>query len=133
VVEILSGRVLVRPVDPERSLAFYRDVLGLAIYREFPGGTVFFLGGGYLEVSGRRDPGEGAPGEQTDERVRLWLQVRDLTAAHQELVARGATVVREPRHEAWGLDEMWVLDPDGLRIALVQVPPEHPLRRDPRP
>ncbi len=126
-MEILAGRVLIRPVDAQRSLAFYRDVLGLATVREFPGGTVFFLGGGFLEVSGRRDPGE-----RTDERVRLWLQVRDLAAAHRELLARGAAVLREPRREPWGLDEMWVADPDGVRIAVVEVPPEHPMRRDPR-
>jgi predicted enzyme related to lactoylglutathione lyase len=126
-VEVLAGRVLVRPVDHARSVAFYRDVLGLAVYREFPGGTVFFLGGGYLEVSGQADA-SAAP----DSRVRLWVQVRDLAATHRELVARGATVVREPRREPWGLDEMWLADPDGLRIAVVAVPPEHPLRRDPR-
>ncbi len=84
-MEVLSGRVLIRPTDPARSTAFYRDVLGLAVFREFPGGTVFFLGGGYLEVSGRADPGPA------DERVRLWVQVRDLAAAHRELVARGAS------------------------------------------
>jgi catechol 2,3-dioxygenase-like lactoylglutathione lyase family enzyme len=126
-MEILAGRVLVRPTDPPRSLAFYRDVLGLAVYREFPGGTVFFLGGGYLEVSGRAESTE-----DPDERARLWVQVRDLAAAHRELVTRGATVLREPRREPWGLDEMWVADPDGLRIAVVEVPPEHPMRRDPR-
>jgi predicted enzyme related to lactoylglutathione lyase len=126
-VEVLAGRVLLRPTDPARSVAFYRDVLGLAVYREFPGGTVFFLGGGYLEVSGRADD---AP---AGEHVRLWLQVRDLDAAHRELVARGATVLREPRREPWGLDEMWLADPDGVRIVVVEVPPEHPMRRDPRP
>ena len=126
-MEVLAGRVLVRPVDHGRSLAFYRDVLGLAVYREFPGGTVFFLGGGYLEVSGTAEPGGD------DGRVRLWVQVRDLPAAHRELLARGATVVREPRREPWGLDEMWITDPDGLHICVIEVPPEHPIRRDPRP
>ena len=126
-MDVLAARVLVTPVDPARSLAFYRDVLGLAVYREFPGGTVFFLGGGYLEVSGR-----AVEPISPDFRVRLWIQVRDLGAAHRELVARGATVVREPRREPWGLDEMWIVDPDGLHIAVVAVPPEHPLRRDPR-
>jgi len=126
-VEILAGRVLIRPVDPARTLAFYRDVLGLATYREFPGGTVFFLGGGFLEVSGRGEPAAD------DGRVRLWVQVRDLAAAHRDLLARGATVVREPRREPWGLDEMWLADPDGLLIGVVEVPPEHPMRRDPRP
>ena len=127
-MEILAGRVLVRPTDPERSLAFYRDVLELAVYREFPGGTVFFLGGGYLEVSGRAESVA-----EPDGRVRLWVQVRDLATAHRELVARGATVLREPRREPWGLDEMWVADPDGLRIGVIEVPPTHPLRGDPRP
>jgi catechol 2,3-dioxygenase-like lactoylglutathione lyase family enzyme len=121
-VEILAGRVLLRPVDMERSLAFYRDVLGLAIAREFPGGTVFFLGGGFLELSGRAE----APGSDA---VALWLQVRDLAAAERALAGH---VVRGPQKEPWGLIEMWVADPDGTRIVLVQVPPEHPLRGDNR-
>jgi hypothetical protein len=33
-MEVLNSRVLLRPTDPERSRAFYRDTLGLAIYRE---------------------------------------------------------------------------------------------------
>ena len=53
-------------------------------------------------------------------------------ATAHALAARGATVLREPRREPWGLDEMWIADPDGLRIAVVEVPPEHPMRRDPR-
>jgi hypothetical protein len=28
---------------------------------------------------------------------------------------------------------MWIEDPDGVRIVLVEVPADHPLRRDPRP
>ncbi|MGE3285551.1 MAG: VOC family protein [Pseudonocardia sp.] len=124
-MEVLAGRILLHPTDPERSLAFYRDVLGLAIYREFTGGTVFFLGSGFLELSGRADTPAG-------DAVALWVQVRDLTAAHRALTERGVTVVRGPRREPWGLDEMWVVDPDGVRIAVVEVPPGHPLRRDNR-
>jgi catechol 2,3-dioxygenase-like lactoylglutathione lyase family enzyme len=125
-VEILASRVLLRPRDPERTRAFYRDVLGLAVFREFPGGTVFFTGGGYLEVSGAAHDGP-AP-----ESVALWLQVRDLAAAHADLAARGVEIVRAPQREPWGLDEMWVADPDGVRIVLVRIPPEHPMRRDVR-
>jgi len=94
-VEVLAGRVLIHPTDLARSTAFYRDVLGLAVFREFPGGTVFFLGGGYLEVSGRA-AGQTAGG------VQLWMQVRDLAAAHRELAAREVTVLREPRREQHG-------------------------------
>jgi hypothetical protein len=27
---------------------------------------------------------------------------------------------------------MWIEDPDGVRLVLVEVPADHPLRRDPR-
>jgi hypothetical protein len=40
--------------------------------------------------------------------------------------------VREPAAEPWGLIEMWIEDPDGIRIVLVEVPADHPLRRDSR-
>jgi predicted enzyme related to lactoylglutathione lyase len=61
--------------------------------------------------------------------VALWLQVRDLAAARQKLGERGVPILREPRREPWGLLEMWIADPDGLRICIVEVPAEHPLRR----
>jgi catechol 2,3-dioxygenase-like lactoylglutathione lyase family enzyme len=132
-MEILSSRVLLRPRDPEASRAFYRDVLGLAVYREFGPpehrGTVFFLGGGFLEVSGARpDASEDA----ADRSVQLWMQVRDVAASHRELLAAGVRIVREPRTEFWGLVEMWIADPDGVPIVLVQIPEDHPLRRDQR-
>lgn len=124
-MEILSSRVLVRPVDAERTVAFYRDVLGLAIHREFPGGTVFFLGQGLLEVSGRSE-------REPTEATQLWLQVRDMAAAEAELAGAGVPVLREPRIEPWGLNEMWTADPDGRRIVLVEIPTDHPLRVDVR-
>ncbi|WP_338693682.1 glyoxalase superfamily protein [Streptomyces sp. Q6] len=127
-VHVLSSRVLIRPGDPERSRAFYGETLGLAVYREFgtgpERGTVYFLGGGFLEVSGRAE-GPVAPG------VRLWLQVADVRAAHEDLVARGARVLREPVEEPWGLVEMWIADPDGCEIVLVEVPERHPIRYRP--
>lgn len=124
-MEVLSSRILVRPRDRERSTAFYRDVLGLAVHREFPGGTVFLLGGGYLEVSGQSDDGSNSA-------TAVWLQVRDLAATAAGLAGQGVEVLREPRREPWGLDEMWIVDPDGLRLVLVEVPPEHPMRTDQR-
>ena len=40
--------------------------------------------------------------------------------------------MREPRREAWGLEKTWIADPDGVRIVLVEIPEDHPLRRDQR-
>ena len=125
----MSSRILLRPADLGRSRRFYRDVLGLAVYREFgppeDPGVVFFLGSGLLEVSGR---GAGPLGRS----VMIWLQVRDVGAEHERLAAAGVRILREPAVEPWGLTEMWIEDPDGLRIVLVEVPADHPLRRDAR-
>jgi catechol 2,3-dioxygenase-like lactoylglutathione lyase family enzyme len=123
-MDILSSRVLIRPTDPERSHRFYRDTLGLAIYREFPGGIVFFIGGGHLEVSGHT-PGTQPAGPH----VELWLQVRDLAATEADLRAAGVTILRGRELEPWGLEELWIADPDGVRIVVVEVPEDHPLRR----
>lgn len=127
-MHVLSGRVLLRPTDPERSRAFYGDALGLAIYREFgtgeERGTVYFLGGGFLELSGRAEA-PPAPG------LELWLQVADAAAAHDELRERGVRILRPPERMPWGLIEMWIADPDGVRIVVVEVPEGHPLRYRP--
>jgi predicted enzyme related to lactoylglutathione lyase len=128
-MEVLSSRILLRPVNADRSRRFYRDVLGLAIYREFgppdDPGTVFFLGQGFLEVSGHLDD---TPGRA----LEIWLQVRDVHAERDRLVASGVRVIREPRREPWGLVEMWIEDPDGVRLVIVEIPDDHPLRRDQR-
>jgi catechol 2,3-dioxygenase-like lactoylglutathione lyase family enzyme len=128
-VDILSSRVLIRPTDLDRSRRFYRDTLGLAIYREFgPAdnpGVVFFLGQGLLEVSGHAP----APPVRS---VMLWIQVREVRAEHARLAAASVPIIREPVAEPWGLIEMWIEDPDGVPIVLVEVPADHPLRRDRR-
>ena len=128
-MDILSSRILLRPSDLDRSRRFYRDVLGLAIYREFgppdDPGVVFFLGQGLLEVSGHAT---SPPGRS----VMIWIQVRDIHAEHARLAAAAVRIIRDPVTEPWGLIEMWIEDPDGIRIVLVEVPADHPLRRDPR-
>lgn len=127
-VHVLSSRTLLRPTDPERSRVFYGEKLRLSVYREFgtgpERGTVYFLGGGFLEVSGRSDT-PPSPG------LQLWLQVEDAQAAYEQLVPRGVEMLRPPRKEPWGLIEMWIADPDGVMICIVEVPQDHPMRYRP--
>jgi catechol 2,3-dioxygenase-like lactoylglutathione lyase family enzyme len=125
-VEILTSRILLHPADLDRSLRFYKQAIGLAIYREWgtgpSRGAVFFLGGGLLEVSGGSpQPPSGA--------VELVLQVRDLAATREHLAERGVVAEAEPELKPWGLLEMTVRDPDGLALIFVEVPPGHPRRR----
>ncbi|MGI9123655.1 MAG: VOC family protein [Mycobacterium sp.] len=127
-MDILASRVLFRPADYPLSVAFYRDALGLAIAREYPGGTVFYAGQSLIELAGHGRPANSTgpfPGA-------LWLQVRDIHATQSELIERGVEITREARQEPWGLYEMHVTDPDGIALIFVEVPDYHPLRRDGR-
>ena len=123
-MEVLASRVLLRPADFDRSRAFYAATLGLHPYREFPGGVVFFVGGGYLELSGSEGP--AAVGDK----LSLWLQVRHVDAEWDRLAGAGVDVVEAPVDKPWGLREARLRDPDGVLIVLVEVPDHHPLRRD---
>ncbi len=126
IMEVLSSRVLVRSTDFERSFRFYAQSLGLHVYREWSSGStkgvVFFLGGGFLELSGSSRTG-------ASESVGLWLQVRDVDAVGDELEGAGVDVIELPTDKPWGLREMQIRDPEGLSIVIVEVPETHPLRR----
>ena len=125
-MEILASRMLIRPTDYPRSLSFYRDGLGLAIAREYGAGTVFYAGQSLIELAGH---GSGTDATGTFPGA-LWLQVRDVRATQAELAGRGITISRAAQQEPWGLHEMHVVDPDGITLIFVQIPDDHPLRKD---
>ncbi|GAC55577.1 MULTISPECIES: VOC family protein [Gordonia] len=127
-MEVLSSRVLLLSADPERLQAFYRDQLGLPIHREYPGGIVFFAGNGLIEISSHMKTDAPDPSSN----AALWLQVRDAEATEKQFRDRGVSVTREPRTETWGLIEMHAEDPDGRGIIVVEIPADHPLRKDTR-
>jgi catechol 2,3-dioxygenase-like lactoylglutathione lyase family enzyme len=122
-MEILASRMLIRPADYRRSLGFYRDEIGLAIARDYGAGTVFYAGQSLIELAGHGTPNAGGT---------MWLQVRDVYATENELKSRGVPITRGARQEPWGLHELHVTDPDGVLLIFVQVPDDHPLRRDSR-
>jgi predicted enzyme related to lactoylglutathione lyase len=129
-MEVLASRIILRPKNVDETLSFYRDRLRLGIFREYPGGVVFFAGQSLLEIAAHGQAGgrSTADGEPTAGATIL-LQVRDVEAARAELESAGVEIVRPPRTEPWGLTEMWIADPDGTRIVVVEVPPDHPQRR----
>ncbi len=126
-VQVLQSRVLLRSADMDAALDFYERRLGLVRYRDWGedgnGGVVFFLGGGYLEITECDDDDPPPAG------LRLWLQVQDVAAACDELTSRGVTISDPPERKPWGLVEATVHDPDGVALVLVETPVDHPLRR----
>lgn len=126
-MEVLSSRTIIVTTDLELSRSFFEDTLGLKVFREYGSagvvtGVVFFLGGGFLELT-------TGPTATVGEAVKLWLQVADLGAEEARLREAGAVVKKPAERMPWGLNEMWIEDPHRIEIRLVEVPPEHPLRR----
>lgn len=129
-LHVLRTRVLLAPRDFAASLRFYEEQLGLHRAREFGQaphrGVVFHLGTCELELSEAAGPGDPVAG------VRLWLQVPHLRRTVDALDAAGVEVAAAPELKPWGLHEATVVDPDGLPLVLIEVPADHPLRRDTR-
>lgn len=129
-MQVLSSRVLLRPSDLDEAIDFYEDRLGLVRYREWGSpphrGIVYFLGGGFLELT---ETPPDQPTSPAPRGVRLWLQVADVAAACAQIADRGVTIVEPPERKPWGLIEAAVHDPDGLMLVLVETPLDHPLRR----
>lgn len=125
-VQVLQSRVLLRPQDFDASVAFYEEQVGLVRYRDWGdpvSGVVFFLGGGFLELT------RGGRGSELPAGFRLWWQVPDVHAAADELADRGVPVTHPPERKPWGLIECTVHDPDGTELVLIETPVDHPLRR----
>ena len=102
--------------DMDRSLRFYRDLLGFAVTYAFPatGAPMFVsldLDGGKLAL-GAGD----APVERPS--TAIWLYVDDVDAALTELRAADVPVVAEPTDQPWGERVASVADPDGHVVHL---------------
>ena len=125
-MQVLASRVLLQPADFDASVDFYEHRLGLVRSRDWGTpprrGVVYFLGGGFLELTETDGPAV-VPG------VRLWLQVADAHEARNQLVAAAVTIEQEPELKPWGLIEFSVRDPDGLLLVVIETPVTHPLRR----
>ena len=106
--------------DVERSRAFYREVLGAEVHREYGGTSVVlrFLGTWLLLVTGG-DPTQDKPGvtfaPPTDPRTvshELTIRVPDCRAAYATLRARGASFLTPPVEYEWEV-RCFFHDPDG--------------------
>ncbi len=99
----------------ERSLRFYRDLLGIPLEREdrdwaeatFPDGTRFALHAAHEGV-----------GELSSGTVRVDFEVADADAARERLRGEGVEA-RDAMREEWGA-VVEVIDPDGYLIHLYQ-------------
>ena len=122
--------IMVNVSDMSRSVAFYRDILGLALKFESPGWSEFQTGATTLALHlGRaRGGGEGrASAEPAAGTCAIGFSVEDLEATHRELTARGARFVLAPTEQVnEGIRLAVCVDPDGLALSFAE-----PLTREP--
>jgi methylmalonyl-CoA/ethylmalonyl-CoA epimerase len=124
---IIEMRVAVTTGDYERLVKFYCDGLGLEpaqIWNNSQGQALILdMGRATLEIFDEAQA-ETIDQIEADQRVsgpiRFALQVPDLQAAMDRLLAHGATLVHPPVMTPWGDYNVRLQDPDGMQITLFQ-------------
>ncbi|MCC6995223.1 MAG: VOC family protein [Deltaproteobacteria bacterium] len=113
--------VMVVVSDMKRSVAFYRDVLGMKLRFESPDWTEFDTGKTTLALHGGGKPGPAAHGPPPAGTASLGLGTLDLEAEVARLKGLGVRFVMEPQERPGeGIKLAVCVDPDGLGISLSQ-------------
>jgi methylmalonyl-CoA/ethylmalonyl-CoA epimerase len=112
------GQIAIPVRDVERSIAFYRDILGLKFLFKAPPGLGFFDCGGLRLLL------DGAAEAQADTYSSIiYFKVADIQAAFAELSRRGVAFEEPPSLLAKMLDhDLWMAffrDPDHNLLALM--------------
>jgi catechol 2,3-dioxygenase-like lactoylglutathione lyase family enzyme len=106
----------------DRSVAFYRDRVGLRIVSQRADFAMLEAGNVGVALWQQRWGWEGQrhPGERNGLGLYPHLEVADVPARIVELRAGGARIVQEPKTYDWGT-EAFFADPDGYTWALVHM------------
>ena len=120
---VVTNTLIVR--DIQRSVAFYRDVLGAKVLREGEP-TLVRLGNIWLTINGGGGPTDDKPrvvaSTPSDENVLsffLNLRVTDIRRYYDLWSSRGAKFITEPKVHATEL-RCYMRDPDGYLIEVGQ-------------
>jgi lactoylglutathione lyase len=123
------GYVILFVADLERSVAFYRDVIGVPFRLEGDGYVEFATQGARFglydrnrleELTGQGTDLPRAPGGE------VVFLVGDVDAEAARLRAAGATILSGPVDRAWGHRTLHVEDPDGFVVELAEEIPRQP-------
>lgn len=123
--------------DPEKSLAFYRDVLGFEVRKDVGRGNMRWITIGPVgqpETAIVLEPPAIDPGLTDNERrtilelmakgsyLCIVLATPDLDGAFERIQASGAEVVQEPIDQTYGVRDCAFRDPAGNLVRINQIP-----------
>ena len=127
---VLELRVALTASDYERLVEFYTTGLGLeptAIWNNDGGRALMLeMGKATLEIFDERQAeviDQLEVGKRVSGQVRFALQVPDLEAAVERLLAHGAALVHPPVKTPWGDYNARLQDPNGMQVTLFQPSP----------
>jgi len=111
------GQIAVPVTDIERSIAFYRDVLGMRFLFQAPPGLGFFDCGGVRLML------DAPAKEQAGNSSVIYYMVKEIQTTFERLSAKGVTfetkphlIAKMPDHELW---MAFFRDPDENLLALM--------------
>ncbi len=124
---VLELRVAITTADYERLVKFYGQGLGIepaAVWNNDGGRALMLeLGQATIEIFDERQAEVIdflEAGRRVSGQIRFALQVPDLDAAVERLLAHGAVLVHPPVLTPWGDRNARLQDPDGMQITLFQ-------------
>lgn len=113
--------VIIYVSDMERSVSFYRDVLGLPMKFTSPGWTEFDTGTTTVALHRALNEKQSAEVQRsTPGLAQLGFSVDDLQAAYEALKAQDVPFSLPPQKQPSGITLAVLHDPDGLGITLQQ-------------
>jgi len=110
--------------DLERSIAWYRDVLGFVVGERWEeGGQVrgIQMKAGACDLMLGQDDFAKGQDRKKGEGVRLWVAtVQDISELAGRVKASGWRLDREPSETPWGDWAFALTDPDGFKLTIIQ-------------
>lgn len=103
--------------DMKKSVAFYRDAVGLTLRFESPNWSEFATEGATLALHASEVAADAGPERSPAGRCRPGFSVPDLDGCHRRLIEMGVTCVQEPK-EVFGARLAHYFDPDGLLFTI---------------
>lgn len=125
---ILELRVALTVADYDRTVAFYRDGLGIdpaqLWHNEHDRAILLKMGRATLEIFDEPHAeliDQIEAGKRTEGAIRFALEVAEVNAALTRALAHGATLVHPPVITPWQHHNVRIQAPDGMQITLFQV------------
>jgi uncharacterized glyoxalase superfamily protein PhnB len=111
--------------DLQRSLAFYRDVLGFTEKERWERDGALHgveLVAGSMSLFLAQDDWQKGRDRVKGQGFRIYCDTsQDIDALARQVQERGGTLAEEPKDQPWGGRDFAVVDPDGFKITIASV------------